>query len=316
MLTGLGRRFGWAAVAALLSGCGGPAARPAPAVLASILRPSTIALRDSRVYVAQEAETPGASVWSIAALGGDAKSFASCACTGLAVDERFVFWSGRAIGRAPLLLESPAVTFTGRDFTEAQSADIVSDGARIFWADATHSEIRSATVDGADVRIVAAEQNQAGSLVVDATYLYWANFESNGRINRTPREGTVAPVEALVSDVPSPHSLVVTATHVYWADGQYLEGRIMRTPLAGGPAETLASSYVPGGLAVDDKYVYWGSRARVDAVVQRVPLAGGAVTVVADQQGQPLSLAVDATHLYWVNFTGGTVVRIAKSDMP
>ena len=41
--------------------------------------------------------------------------------------------------------------------------------------------------------------------------------------------------------------------------------------------------------------------------VKKVPLGGGSVTTLATGQNDPLSVEVDDTHVYWVNFYGGTV---------
>lgn len=38
--------------------------------------------------------------------------------------------------------------------------------------------------------------------------------------------------------------------------------------------------------------------------------------MVAEGQKNPISITVDATHVYWANFKGDNVVRLAKSDLP
>ena len=46
--------------------------------------------------------------------------------------------------------------------------------------------------------------------------------------------------------------------------------------------------------------------------INKAPLAGGAATVLAAGQQKPIKLAVDATHVYWANTTGDTIVKVAK----
>ncbi len=82
------RNLAWTVFALLALGCASSNARPAPMVVASIERPFLIAVESTRIYVAQNALAPGASVWSFDLSGGNAKQIASCACAGLALDDR------------------------------------------------------------------------------------------------------------------------------------------------------------------------------------------------------------------------------------
>ena len=46
--------------------------------------------------------------------------------------------------------------------------------------------------------------------------------------------------------------------------------------------------------------------------ILRFPKDGGPATTLASDQPRPMSLAVDESFVYWVNYDGGTVVRVRK----
>jgi hypothetical protein len=62
-------------------------------------------------------------------------------------------------------------------------------------------------------------------------------------------------------------------------------------------------------LALDDTYVYWVDGVTVGTVM-RVPKIGGTPTVLA-RDTTPVSVAVDATNVYWAD-DGGNIMRMPK----
>jgi hypothetical protein len=275
-----------------------------------------LALHGDRVYVGQDGIVSQAALWSIASQGGEPQRVTTGVCGGLTVDDRFVFWTerhGGSVGRSEFAAGSPVTTLGGLVFAGRGPGDIVSDGSRIFWADVPGGEIRSASIDGADARVVASGMKEPTSLVRNATHVYWANYALPGAIWRSPLQEGDGTAEPLVSELPMPNALGLTPTYVYWVDGQFQESRIMRVALGGGAPETLANVTGAISLATDDKFVYWGEST---GAIRRLPLEGGNAVVVAEGQKNPISIMVDATHVYWANSKGDNVVRLAKSDLP
>jgi hypothetical protein len=48
-------------------------------------------------------------------------------------------------------------------------------------------------------------------------------------------------------------------------------------------------------------------------LVLKVPLSGGNPLSLASGLAAPRDIAIDATSVYWVNETGGTVMKIVKA---
>lgn len=128
----------------------------------------------------------------------------------------------------------------------------------------------------------------------------------------------------LASAQAAPVSIAVDATHVYWtAQGNgnigMGTGTVMKVPIGGGAAVTLASgAWIVGGLAVDASYVYYSNYVQG---LMKVPLGGGSPVSVALADAQ-YGLVLDSTSLYWCEGTnimqvdagGGTVNTLATGQ--
>lgn len=56
--------------------------------------------------------------------------------------------------------------------------------------------------------------------------------------------------------------------------------------------------------------MYWSDWGT--GTVMKVALEGGVITTLATAQDNPLTIAVDATRVYWASYNRGTVLSIAK----
>jgi sugar lactone lactonase YvrE len=89
--------------------------------------------------------------------------------------------------------------------------------------------------------------------------------------------------------------VAVDAESVYWPIG----AAVVKVPLDGGKATTLASTAYAQAIAIDKESVYWTEFSNFGKSVKKVPLKGGTPTTLASGLWIPDGLAVDATGVYW-----------------
>lgn len=103
---------------------------------------------------------------------------------------------------------------------------------------------------------------------------------------------------------------------IYWN----AEGKIMRTPKAGGKPEVVAAEKVGIGidLVIDNDKVYWANHGYYSAdsptrpsPIYAVAKKGGAVEAFSADQNIPHSLVADEKFIYWV--TPSSIVKQAKA---
>jgi hypothetical protein len=109
-------------------------------------------------------------------------------------------------------------------------------------------------------------------------------------------------------------AIAVDATSIYFTAGEDYSSAVFSLPLAGGAVTTLASGQSAHSVAIDSANVYWTNWAPAPpGNIRSVPRTGGYVTMRADNQGVPSSIAADGTNVYWTDSSAGTVMRVAAS---
>lgn len=114
----------------------------------------------------------------------------------------------------------------------------------------------------------------------------------------------------LASSQPVPTELVVVKGYVYWVN---TEGKsVMRVALKGGtPEEFVKGQTYCNTLTYDAKYLYWSS---LTGKLWKAAFDNPVPEVVVNRKQLPDGLAVDDTHLYWVDSAQrGFVYRMLKS---
>jgi hypothetical protein len=233
--------------------------------------------------------------------------------SGLAVDATHVYWTDVNGGKSGSVGKVPVgggiVTTLATD--QAFPNSIVVNATHAFWASVNEEAIRRVPIAGGATTTLASSVNGACCLALNSTHLYYL---SNLGVNRMPLAGGDPSVFA-PADEGFAVALALTATHVFWrADlpgTGSIKAKIMKKSLVDGTSPTaLIMSTSVGNLVADSGSVYWTSPGNLGGSVMSVPLTGGTAMVLASDLGQPGSLALDTTHLYWTNGTGARVMKL------
>jgi hypothetical protein len=139
----------------------------------------------------------------------------------------------------------------------------------------------------------------------------------DGGLVQVARPGTSnADVRWVMTGLDRPWGVACDEANVFVSEFG-MAGRVLRAPRDGGPERVVASGLSqPRGIALDGPFAYdiehenpAGPRR-----VLRFPVdgRGDAGDVVSDQVDGGIFLRLYDEHLYWTNYSGGTVVRVPR----
>lgn len=192
----------------------------------------------------------------------------------------------------------------------------VKDGF-LYYTNNGASSLRRIGSDGTGACDVATELEDPAGVAVDDTHVYWSERAGNV-VKRAPKGCFPTAVEVIVPNTPTPWMLALDDTGLYWTNRS---GDLVSWASATGKeAGVVWSGATPGdclfGLALDDAWVYWrdGEFSPGDGTgrVVRAPKdRSGNMQVLAENQSEPRTLAVDSTSAYW---TVPEAVRVVKKS--
>ena len=187
---------------------------------------------------------------------------------------------------------------------------IAANDSAVFWGDSIGFVKRMDLPHGTPKQI-GAKAGVIDDLVIDANNAYWVSGNTISGY-QVPLDGGTA--ITLFNALNSSSSVAVSAKDVYvGANGS--PGAIRRYPIGGGPYGALVAANWVAALVVDGDVAYWISydySQQEPSTVSSIALAGGTRKDLATNVGYVVGLAVDATHVYWVDGNGGTVSRVPK----
>jgi len=172
---------------------------------------------------------------------------------------------------------------------------------RLFWTDRDAGRIRSALLDGSDVKTVVAALPGPQGLAVDPIggRLYWADT-TEGAIRSSRLDGSDVSLVRAGVGFPTGIAVDPIARMVYWCDPAF--GRVQRAAFAPGPVETILTGLsAPQALAVDPEAGRL-SVAAGNTGIFSATLAGDDLTLLTpsfDGQSVTLDLTDSRCTLFW-----------------
>ncbi|MEM7408815.1 MAG: hypothetical protein AAF430_01100 [Myxococcota bacterium] len=204
------------------------------------------------------------------------------------------------------------------------AAAMVSE--RLFWTDQTRRGVFRSAVDGSGASEIVDTGGAPSGIAANNLFLYWANGQS---LFRADLDGSgakeIVDLVAVFGTGPygtgswAPRGVTLADTFVYWVDSEQ-EG-LFRARLDGSvPTRLLdfttdlglmAPDYDAVGLASSDTFLYW-TDVSADVIV-RAELDGANPTVLVTGSTSDAftGIAVNDTHLFWVDALDG----VFRSDL-
>ena len=316
----MGRRLGFVALVCIIAACGARTTLDAPrgpgagcrvteptVLFAGTTDVRAIAQDDGNVYWADSGEW---TIDGIAKSGGDEIVLAQGQyASGLDVRDGLVYW-----GDATTIATVPITGGAVHDLASTTGPPwaIAVAGGDAYWASTEDTLVRRE--DGSPNGEVVADVGEQGAdaLAATATDVFWVSFESAKLYRYSIANATVT----TLATPPAGQSTAVATdgANVYWTaltDGAN-EMTIYCVAIAGGEPTALATIALGQcvkcwvSLATDGAFVYFTDGAEDDnGTIGKVPVTGGPVTILADHQAAPYTLAVDDACVYWSAFGAG-----------
>jgi hypothetical protein len=237
----------------------------------------------------------------------------------VAVDSKDVYWTVYGTGAGDGRIQACAIGGCGQKPTTLATGQdgptgIAVESGRVYWTNAFGMSVCASGLGaGGSVTTLASHEANPFGVAADATGVYWVGggevrFCANGSCGETPT--------TLAAGQSNPYFISLYDGGIYWSD-EVASGSVVTCAEArcGATLSTIAAAAQPGGVAADGTGVYWvTSLMSTGAVESCGPNGcgdGGPVTLAAGQ-AYPFSVAVDDKAVYWTDYVGEQVMKIAK----
>jgi hypothetical protein len=196
---------------------------------------------------------------------------------------------------------------------------IVADSDRVYWFDYDASlgnsggAIRSIPKIGGAVTVVASGLGGVNAFTVDASNVYWTEFDINsgdGSVKQVPKAGGV-PITLATDFFPS--GIAVDSTTIFYSGGGGPSSGTKAVPIGGGSVTNIsvgAGSFPEASLVLDADFIYGVGQGSA----RRILKTGGTVEVLATGLVNGFGATLDNSSLYWAELTApGKIGKTSKT---
>jgi hypothetical protein len=206
---------------------------------------------------------------------------------------------------------------------------VVVDATSIYWTNfgsgsADDGSVMKAPLSGGAPTTLASGQAQPMGIAVDGSYVYWANHaldSTDPAVKRVPKSGgAVTPVTTIAGG--HPRAILLYGDRIYITNlhgGADANADLYEAPLGGGAATPRGGGKYLWGIAVNSTYVYWSatdSFATGVGDIWRLPKNDDEPIGIAATGDLPMGLAIDPSHVYWLDSAAVRRAPIGGGGMP
>lgn len=208
--------------------------------------------------------------------------------------------------------------------TQDAAVGIALGPSAVFWAQSWAGGVYGVDRAGGESRCLTADVGPGTfDLATDGAHVYFSNVSSH-HIGRVAVDAKQAEPDVLVETEGTPHFVALAGEAMYWSQTHPAPGRsrIMRAGKDGsGACEVISTDFEPWDVAVELPWIYWrdgtdGNPSEGRVMKARDGCPSPEVVVLADGQGDPRLLALDATHVYYTIELSGALRRVPKDGGP
>jgi len=251
------------------------------------------------------------SIMAVAKAGGTPSTLASGSpTTTVALDSTHVYFSTSAGVQRALKTGGSPTTLT----TQTASC-IALDSTHVYFTTAAGLfKLSQSATPSTETPVQLASAAGSNALAVNATDVFWMAAGDTAAPDRILKIGTSGGSATQLYSASSIWGFAADATAVFAAETFTLR----RVPKDGSSTTSVTGlqsptgTGKPKGVAVDGTTAYVPSHDGTSWAIVSAPVAGGTATKLINGQGRVGSIAVDGTHLYWLDMDGGALRRCEK----
>jgi hypothetical protein len=243
-------------------------------------------------------------------------------------DDGYIYWTDDDDGTVTRLSKDGGVPLVLATAQRGANAITIA-GGWLYWVNHRH-EGRGTVVrmpaEGGDVEIIEGGQELPCSIAVFEDTVVWTTFGdglATGTVMMKKLGG--GPAVTLASKQKQPSSIAIDAREVYWTSfgnkrpSYFTDGSVARRPRDGEKKRFVIAKNqsMPHSIVMDDAWIYWTTSKMIfepfapGAILKRRKGEKKTTRLVSWRQEQGI-LALDATHIYWLEEFGAALFRVRK----